>query len=84
MTAEIIQANYEQALSEYDQARKEADEEIRQLRIRVEHHELSLADYKELLPSISGKVEPFKIRYEQALKTYRGAGLDLENALGLE
>jgi len=81
---EVIKTNYEQALNEYDQARKEADETIRQLRVRVKSHELSQADYKELLPGISRRVEPYKTRYEQALKAYRAAGLDLENALGLE
>jgi signal transduction histidine kinase len=84
MSQEIIQANYEQALNEYDQARQDADKEIQQLRIRVKNNELSRVDYNSLLPGISQKVEPFRAKYEQALKMYREAGLDLENVLGLE
>lgn len=84
MSKQIIQANYEQTLNEYTEATQAADQEIKQLRARVESHELSRADYKELLPDISRKVEPFKAKYELALKMYREAGLDLENALGME
>lgn len=84
MSQKIIQANYEQALNEYDQARQAAEQELKDLRARVTNGSLTRAEYNEFLPGISRKVEPFKARYEQALKTYREAGLDLENALELE
>jgi hypothetical protein len=84
MSDQIIQASYEQALNEYTQATWVAEQEIKELRARVERRELSRTQYSELLPGISRKVEPAKAKYEQALKTYREAGLDLENTLGLE